>query len=241
MTAAGAAMAGDVPDFLFLLPLPFWLLGVFNLFAGTVVVLWWIPLHRILLPLDREKRDQGRQVDGFWSWRATVVVVAMVAVSTWAGTVLATWPRLPDPAPPQEGQITGVVGEPTTYGWRRLAPHDHRFDVVVAVPRGSFRLFRALDVQRVHEGTPQPPVYGLSVRRNDLLDIEGVRLALVHDDAFTLDGLSADVGYWICVGSATGETRWGFGTCDSPELAIPGQVRVGRGYGGEPPFIEPLS
>lgn len=230
MTAVGTWMAADTPHFFFawLYAVPFWLLGVFNLVAATGVVLSRIPPHRILLPLDPEARDQGR-VDGVWSWRATVVVVAMVAVFTWAGTVWGTWPRLPEPSPPQEGQITGVVGDPMLYGWRRLEPH-RRFDVVVAVPDGSFDLFRALDVRRVHVGTPEPPVLYLQLPQDDLLDIDGVRLALIPGDAFTLDGLSADVSYWICVGSATDGNRWSFATCDRPELEIPGQVRIAHAH-----------
>lgn len=216
ITTAATAGVPDAGGLSGLIVVPLWLIGVFNLVVAVV----------LLVVSDREWSSASRLV-------AVVVAIGTVAAVTGAGVVLATWPRLPTPATPQAGQVTGVVGENTVYGWRQIQSVGQQYQVVVAVPVDSFRELRALSLDH----------WSFPVDADAVLAVDGVRVGFVDNGAFTLDGLSAQRSYRICVGREShGNDLWTLDVCPIPKLEIPGQLRVEYNpyhYGGT--LVVPLS
>lgn len=197
---AGDVVGDDTPTFL-LMGAVAWVLGVLNAAIGLVVGL--------VVPSGRS-----------WTF---VAIPTLIVVLTYAGIRVVTWPGLPPVPQPASGQLTGVVGEHTMFGWRAT----DQYTTVVAVPVESGDDLKALAISGDTTTMGEAPVHGLSIWRDGLADIAGVGVATIVGARFTIDGLADGSEYWICAGSdAPRPGVLAFDVCDRPPVEAPGALRV---------------
>lgn len=93
--------------------------------------------------------------------------------------------------------------------------------MVAAEPAQHLEAFFALNVGGETDVPERNPTYfTIGMDREELAQIEGLRLAPVEDGRFTIDGLDPSADYWFCAGEHDAD-RVELHTCDAPTSPSP--------------------